>query len=68
MAKRARNNWDVFDTPYETQPPEGSAEPDINYGGIAEAADREPNDPSGVLPEETKPHNIGPGGGTGHRG
>jgi hypothetical protein len=65
MAKNKKNNWDVFDTPYEVQPPSGSAEPDINYGGIAAAADEEPHDPSGLLPEDTKPHNIGPRGGQG---
>jgi hypothetical protein len=54
----AKNNFDVFDTPYETQPPKGAAEGMINYGGVAEADMR--NDPLGVLPKDAKPRNIGP--------
>ena len=52
------NHFDVFDTPYETQPPKGSAEGQIDYGGVAEADTR--NDPMGVLPKDSKPRNIGP--------
>lgn len=52
------NHFDVFDTPYETQPPKGSAEGQIDYGGVAESDMR--NDPLGVLPKDAKPRNIGP--------
>jgi hypothetical protein len=65
VAKKQKNNFDNFDTPYETQPPAGSAEPDIEYGGIARAADEEPADPMGVLPEEAPARNIGPKAGLG---
>jgi hypothetical protein len=54
----AKNNFDVFDSPYEVQPPKGSAEGPINYGGVAEADMR--HDPMGVLPKDAKPRNIGP--------
>lgn len=54
------NHFDVLDTPYETQPPKGSAEGPINYGGVAEAADDTRHDPMGVLPRDAKPRNIGP--------
>jgi hypothetical protein len=58
MAKK--DHFTVFDTPYETQPPKGSAEGDINYGGAAEVASDEPRDPMGVMPSDAKPRNIGP--------
>ena len=54
----AKDNFSVFDTPLETQPPKGSAEGPINYGGVAEADTR--NDPLGVLPKDAKARNIGP--------
>ena len=52
------NHFDVFDSPYETQPPKGCAEGGIDYGAVAEADMR--NDPMGVLPSDAKPRNIGP--------
>lgn len=52
------NHFDVFDTPLETQPPKGSAEGPLDYGGVAEYDLR--NDPMGVLPKDAKPRNIGP--------
>lgn len=57
MAKN-RNDFDSYDTPYQTQPPKGSAEGPIDYGEVAEADMR--NDPMGVLPKDAKPRNIGP--------
>lgn len=57
MAKN-RNDFDVFDTPYQTQPPKGSAEGPIDYGEVAESDMRA--DPMGVLPKDAKPRNIGP--------
>jgi hypothetical protein len=54
------NHFDNFDSPYETQPPKGSAEGVINYGGVAEVADDARTDPMGVLPKDAKPRNIGP--------
>lgn len=66
MAKeKVKNHFTSYDTPYETQPPQGSAEPNIIYGGVAEVASSEPNDPLGVMPEDAKQHNIGPRGGDG---
>lgn len=59
----AKDNFSVFDTPYEVQPPKGSAEGPIEYGRVASVP--EANDPMGVMPEEAKPRNIGPSGGTG---
>jgi hypothetical protein len=60
MAK-GTNHFDVFDTPYETQPPKGSAEGGIDYGAIADVdAELVRKDPMGVLPVEAKPRNIGP--------
>jgi hypothetical protein len=64
MAK-TKDHFSVFDSPYETQPPKGSAEPGIDYGGVAEVASDRPADTMGVMPEEAKPRNIGPGGGEG---
>lgn len=55
-----KNHFSNFDTPYETQPVKGSAEGPINYGGVAQVASDEPNDPLGVLPKDAKPRNIGP--------
>lgn len=57
MAKN-RNDFDCFDTPYQTQPPKGAAEGPIDYGEVAEADTR--RDPMGVLPSDAKPRNIGP--------
>lgn len=54
----AGNDFSNFDTPYQTQPPKGSAEGKIDYGAVAEADMR--NDPMGVLPKDAKPRNIGP--------
>ena len=54
------NHFDVFDSPYETQPPKGAAEGPIDYGGAAEVADDSRTDPMGVLPVAAKPRNIGP--------
>jgi hypothetical protein len=54
----AKNNFSNFDSPLETQPPKGSAEGNIDYGGVAEADTR--NDPMGVLPKDAKGRNIGP--------
>jgi hypothetical protein len=65
MAK-IRDHWDNYDSPLETQPPKSSAEPNIDYGGIAEVAGDKVRDPTGVLPEEAKQRNIGPHGGEGH--
>jgi hypothetical protein len=62
MAKK--DTFSNFDTPYETQPPKGSAEGPIQYGGVTEISPA--NDPMGVLPDTAKPRNIGPGGGEGH--
>lgn len=66
MAKKERSHFTNYDTPYEVQPPAGSAEPNILYGGVAEVASDEPHDPLGVMPEDAKPHNIGPRGGEGN--
>jgi hypothetical protein len=54
------NHFDVLDSPYEVQPPKGSAEGPIDYGGVADIADDHRNDPMGVLPKDAKPRNIGP--------
>ena len=68
MAKEAgkekSNFFSNFDTPYQTQPPKGSAEGPIDYGkvtGVPEFAD-----PMGVMPDKATGHNIGPKGGEGH--
>lgn len=58
MAK-SKPFFDNFDTPYEVQPPKGSAEGPIDYGRVT-ALPKDFNDPLGVLPEEAKPKNIGP--------
>jgi hypothetical protein len=65
MAKN-KDHFSNFDSPYETQPPKGSAEPGIDYGGVAQVASDEPSDTMGVLPVDAKPKNIGPSGGEGH--
>lgn len=63
MAKKnARDHFSNLDSPYETQPPSGSAEPNIVYGGVAEVAGDEIKDPTGVMPVDAKPRNIGPRG------
>jgi len=67
MAKKGKDHFSVFDSPYETQPPNGSAEPNIDYGEVAVIAGEEARDPSGLMPPDAKPHNIGPAGGTGDR-
>ena len=56
----AKDYWTSFDSPYEVQPPKGSAEGTIDYGGVAKVASDSPNDPLGVLPKDAKPRNIGP--------
>lgn len=56
----AKDNFSNYDTPYETQPPKGSAEGPIEYGGVADVADDARRDPMGVLPIAAKPRNIGP--------
>jgi hypothetical protein len=61
-----KSNFTNFDTPYQVQPPGGSAEPDIDYGGVAEVASKgDARDPMGVMPPNAKQHNIGPRGGEG---
>lgn len=62
MAKE-KNYFTNFDTPYMVQPPKGSAEGPIDYGGVTSIS--EAHDPMGVMPEESKPHNVGPRGGEG---
>lgn len=47
-----------FDSPIQTQPPKGSAEGDLNYGGVTDID--EARDPMGVMPKDAKPRNIGP--------
>jgi hypothetical protein len=64
MAKEA-NDFSNFDTPYQTQPPKGSAEGPLNYGKAAGIARDSYRDPLGVLPADAKQHNIGPNGGEG---
>jgi hypothetical protein len=59
---RDRDNFSNFDTPYEVQPPKGSAETNINYGGVAEVAGDKVRDPLGVLPPEGKQGQVGPSG------
>ncbi len=63
MAEKKGSSFSNFDTPYEVQPPKGSAEGPINYGPVATIP--EAKDPLGVMPSEAKPHNIGPRGGQG---
>ena len=59
MAKRGKSGaFSNLDTPYQVQPPAGSAEPNIEYGGVAQIS--EANDPMGVMPEDAKQKNIGP--------
>ncbi len=60
MAKKEKSSFSNFDTPYQVQPPAGSAEGGIEYGGVANVAGREPNDPMGVMPDEATGKNIGP--------
>lgn len=64
MAKD-RNDFSVYDTPYQTQPPKGSAEGPIDYGKASGVAGEAFRDPMGVMPTEAKQKNIGPGGGEG---
>jgi hypothetical protein len=54
----AKDYWTSFDTPLQTQPPKGSAEGGIEYGGVAQIP--EAADPLGVMPKDAKPRNIGP--------
>jgi hypothetical protein len=56
MAKN-KEFFSNFDSPYETQPPKGSAEPGIVYGGVTQIP--EAQDPLGVMPEADQ-KNIGP--------
>lgn len=49
-----------FDSPYQTQPPKGSAEGEIKYGEVTTIDDA--RDPMGVMPNDAKPRNIGPKG------
>ena len=63
MAEKKSNDFSVFDTPYQTQPPKGSAEGPIDYGKVSKIP--EANDPMGVMPPNAKQHNIGPSGGEG---
>jgi hypothetical protein len=62
MAKNS-DYFTVFDTPYQVQPPSGSAEGPIDYGKVTTIP--EFADPLGVMPEEAKQRNIGPNGGKG---
>jgi hypothetical protein len=64
MAKD-RNDFDILDSPYQTQPPKGAAEGPIDYGRASGVAKEAFNDPLGVLPPDAKQHNIGPRGGEG---
>jgi hypothetical protein len=64
MAKD-KNDFSIFDTPYQTQPPKGAAEGPIDYGRASGVAQEAFNDPLGVLPPDAKQHNIGPRGGEG---
>ena len=66
MAKNS-SDFDNYDTPYEVQPPKGSAEGPIEYGGIGQVASKgNMTDPMGVMPEfGQRPKNIGPEGGEG---
>lgn len=61
--KAEKDYFTTMDTPYQTQPPKGSAEGPIKYGGVTSINDIP--DPMGVMPEDSKPHNIGPRGGQG---
>ena len=64
---KSSSDFSTLDTPYEVQPPSGSAEGPLNYGGVTGPA-KKGNfaDPMGVLPvDATKPMNIGPGEGEG---
>lgn len=62
MAKE-KDYFSNFDTPYMVQPPKGSAEGQLDYGKVTSIPVA--NDPLGVMPEEAKQHNIGPGAGKG---
>lgn len=64
---KSTSDFDTMDTPYEVQPPPGSAEGPINYGAATANSKRgNYNDPLGVLPvDATKGKNIGPGEGEG---
>jgi hypothetical protein len=66
MAKN-KSDFDCYDTPYEVQPPNGSAEGPVEYGAVVGvAAKGQMRDPMGVLPvDASRPKNIGPGGGEG---
>ena len=61
MAKE-KDFFTSFDTPYQTQPPKGSAEGPLEYGKVTSLPDTA-RDPLGVMPEDAKPRNIGPKGG-----
>jgi hypothetical protein len=58
---KSKSDFDAYDTPYEVQPPSGSAEGPIEYGGVVGvAAKGNMKDPMGVLPEMVRGKNIGP--------
>lgn len=59
----AKDYFSNFDTPYQTQPPKGSAEGPIDYGKVTTIP--EAADPMGVMPPMAKQKNIGPNGGEG---
>ena len=66
MAKEGiKDFFTNFDSPYQTQPPKGSAEGPMDYGKVTNLP-ATANDPMGVLPTEAKPHNIGPKDSLGH--
>lgn len=66
--EQKKDFFSSFDSPYQTQPPKGSAEGPLNYGKVT-GLPYDMNDPMGVMPETAKQHNIGPKGSkddTGH--
>lgn len=66
MAKEGiKDFFTNFDTPYQTQPPKGSAEGPIDYGKVTNLPNNF-NDALGVLPVEAKQHNVGPKDSLGH--
>lgn len=65
MAEKIKDFFSNFDTPYQTQPPKGSAEGPLDYGKVTNLP-ATMNDPMGVVPPDATQHNIGPKGGLGH--
>jgi hypothetical protein len=51
MAKNS-DYFTTLDTPYQVQPPKGSAEGPLDYGKVTTIP--EFNDPMGVMPENSK--------------